>query len=97
MFDSMAHHWRASDNLEHAFRAGEWRLYDRGVLVGTIEYGRINGKGGLRGLSPTGAVLGYAETLEEACDRLWDWHRASRPAPANEAQPATEVLPATEP
>jgi len=28
----MVHHWRASDNLEHSFRPGEWRLYDRGTL-----------------------------------------------------------------
>ncbi len=80
MFDSMTHHWRASDNLEHAFEPGRWRLYDRGAIVGTIEYGRVNGRAGLRGVSPGGVVVGYAATLEEACDRMWEWHLASRPA-----------------
>ena len=70
----MAHHWRASDNLEHSFRAGEWRLYDRGHLIGYIQFGRINGRQGLRGTSAQGSLLGYAWTLEEACDRMWEWH-----------------------
>ena len=71
----MVHHWRPSDNLEHSFRAGEWALYDRGVLVGYIHYGKANGRPVLRGVTPTGAVLGYAPTLEDACDRLWAWHQ----------------------
>lgn len=71
----MAHHWRPSDNLEHTFTPGQWRLYDRGAVVGLIHYGRINGKPALRGLAPDGKLLGYAETLEEACDRLWEWYR----------------------
>ena len=74
---NMVHHWRASDNLEHSFRPGEWRLYDRGTLIGIIEYGRINHRAGLRGLTPERRLLGYAWTLEEACDRMWEWYRAS--------------------
>ena len=73
----MVHHWRPSDNLEHSFRPGEWRLFDRGQIVGLIHYGTINGRPGLRGLAPDGTLLGYAATLEEACDRLWDWHRTT--------------------
>lgn len=74
----MAHHWRASDNLEHSFRPGEWRLYDRGQLIGYIQFGRINGRAGLRGTTAEGVLLGYAWTLEEACDRMWDWHVRER-------------------
>lgn len=77
MFYCMVHHWRASDQLEHSFRPGEWRMYDRGVLVGYIQYGTINGKGGLRGVTPDGELLGYAWTLEEASDRLWEWYRGT--------------------
>lgn len=71
----MVHHWRASDHLEASFRPGEWRLYDRGYLIGYIQFGRINGRPGLRGLSSLDEVLGYADTLEEASDRLWEWYR----------------------
>ena len=78
MFEPMVHHWRPSDNLEHSFRPGEWRLFDRGTLVGVIQYGRVNGKATLRGLTREGAFLGYADTLEDACDRLWEWHRRPR-------------------
>lgn len=74
----MTHHWRASDHLETSFRAGEWRMFDGGHLVGYLQYGRINGKPGVRGLTPDGDVIGYALTLEHACDRLWEWYVRSR-------------------
>ena len=74
----MVHHWRASDNLVASFRPGEWQLYDRGTLVGRIEYGRVNGAARLRGLSPEGRVLGYETELETACDRMWEWYVRSR-------------------
>ena len=74
----MTHHWRASDLLDHSFRPGEWRMHDRGTLVGTIQFGRINGREGLRGFSADGQLLGYAFTLEEACDRLWEWYQRTR-------------------
>lgn len=70
----MVHHWRPSDTLEH-HRAGEWSMYDRGYLVGTIEYGSARGQPVLRGRAPDGSVLGYARTLEEASDALWAWYR----------------------
>lgn len=90
----MTHHWRASDQLEPSLRPGEWRLYDRGYLVGTIELGRARGRAILRGLAPDGSVLGYAETLEEACDSLWEWYRrvGRRPGGGRAAHP--EVAPA---
>ena len=50
-------------------------MYDRGVLVGYIHYGKANGRPALRGVTPAGDVLGYASTLEDACDRLWAWHQ----------------------
>ncbi len=53
-------------------------MYDRGQLVGVIHLGRINGKSGLRGTTRDGDVLGYAWTLEEASDRLWEWHLQQR-------------------
>lgn len=74
----MVHHWRASDNLEHSFTPGEWVLYDRGTIVGYIHYGRVNGHPALRGSAPDGSVLGYAESLEDACDRMWAWHRRAQ-------------------
>lgn len=93
----MVHHWRASDHLEASFRAGEWRLYDRGYLIGYIQSGRINGKPGLRGLSSQDELLGYAETLEDASNRLWEWYRRTgrvvrnglrlENAPSSENQP----------
>ncbi len=83
----MVHHWRPSDNLEHTFRPGEWNLFDRGQLVGVIQFGRINGRSGLRGLSPAGVVLGYAFTLEESCDRLWGWYLALGDSTAAKQQP----------
>lgn len=73
----MVHHWRASDNLEHSFRPGEWAMYDRGVVVGYIHFGRVNGRPALRGVTPDGRLLGYADTLEDACDRLWGWHETA--------------------
>ncbi len=73
MFDRMVHHWRPSDLLEQSLRPGEWRMYDRGIHLGTIQYGRANGRPVLRGMTPEGRLLGYAATLEEASDRLWEW------------------------
>ena len=70
----MAHHWRASDTLVAGERSGEWRMFDRGTLVGYIQYGRVNGAAGLRGVTPEGRVLGYESTLEGACDRMWEWY-----------------------
>ena len=71
----MTHHWRASDQLEPSLSPGEWRMFDGGRLVGVIAVGRVNGKPGLRGTNASGEVLGYAWTLEEACDQLWTWHQ----------------------
>jgi hypothetical protein len=74
----MTHHWRASDHLEASFRAGEWRMFDGGHLIGHLHYGRINGKPGVRGVSVDGDVIGYAVDLEEACDRMWEWYLRTR-------------------
>lgn len=76
----MVQHWRPSDLLEQTLTPGEWAMYDRGVLVGRIQYGRASGRPILRGLAPDGALLGYAATLEEASDQLWAWSRRRRPA-----------------
>lgn len=78
MFDRMTHHWRPSDLLEQSLQPGEWRMYDRGIHLGTIQYGRANGRPVLRGMTPEGDLLGYATTLEEASDRLWEWSRRRR-------------------
>ena len=76
----MVHHWRPSDLLEQSFLPGQWFLYDRGALVGVIELGRINRQWGFRGRAPDGDdVLGYAWTLEEAADRMWEWHIRTTP------------------
>jgi hypothetical protein len=75
----MVHHWRASDHLEPSLVPGEWRMFDRGRLVGVIQAGRVNGKRMLRGLTPDGQTLGYERELEAACDRLWAWHVANHP------------------
>lgn len=82
----MGHHWRASDLLEQTLTPGEWAMYDRGVLLGRIQFGTANGRPVLRGLRPDGTLLGYASTLEEACDRLWEWSRAIR-RPGADAAP----------
>jgi hypothetical protein len=74
----MTHHWRASDHLEPSYRAGEWRMYDRGYFIGYIQYGRINGTPGLRGMTPEGRLLGYERELEGACDRMWEWYIRTR-------------------
>lgn len=71
----MVHHWRASDHLEGTLTPGEWRMYDRGYLIGTIQSGRARGRPVLRGVAPDGSPLGYAHTLEEACDSMWEWYR----------------------
>lgn len=73
IFDAMVHHWRPSDLLEQTLTPGEWAMYDRGVLLGRIQYGRAGGRPILRGMTPQGDLLGYAPTLEEASDRLWSW------------------------
>lgn len=91
----MTHHWRASDQLEPTLRPGEWRLYDRGYLVGVIQWGRAGGKPILRGLAPDGSPLGYAATLEDACDAMWEWYgrvgRSAAGAPTSRAQPDAPV------
>lgn len=79
----MVHHWRASDQLEQSFTAGQWFMFDRGHLVGVIQLGRINRRWGFRGLTPEDVpderrTLGYAWTLEEAADRLWAWYQRGR-------------------
>lgn len=71
----MVHHWRASDQLQSSLRPGEWRMFDRGYLVGTIQQGRAQGRPILRGIAPDGSLLGYAATLEDACDAMWEWYR----------------------
>jgi len=75
----MTHHWRPSDLLERSFIPGQWFLFDRGRLVGVVQMGRINGRWGFRGLSPEPVpeqrrTLGYAWSIEDAADRLWEWH-----------------------
>lgn len=71
----MTHHWRPSDGLITGRRpGGEWFLYDRQLLVGKVQFGRVGGKPAFRGLTPSGELVGYAYDLETACDRLWEWH-----------------------
>ena len=71
----MTHHWRPSDGLIAGPRpGGEWFLYDRSRLVGTIQHGRVAKKQAFRSVTPDGDLVGYAWTLEAACDRLWAWH-----------------------
>ena len=75
MFDSMTHHWRPSDGLIAGPRpGGEWYLYDRNLLIGTIQFGRVEAKPAFRSVTPSGDLVGYAHDLESACDRLWAWH-----------------------
>jgi hypothetical protein len=69
----MAHHWRPSDNLEPGFQKSEWVLTDRATRVGTIEYGKVRGTPAFRAVARSGPLVGYAWTLEAACDRLWAW------------------------
>jgi hypothetical protein len=71
----MAHHWRASDGLVRV-SAGEWRLWDRGRLVGTIQYGSAGGRPAFRGVIRRGEleqVIGYSASLEQACTDFWNW------------------------
>ena len=71
----MTHHWRPSDDLIAGPRpGGEWFLYDRARLVGSVQYGRVTTKPAFRSVTPDGDLVGYAWTLEAACDRLWAWH-----------------------
>jgi hypothetical protein len=71
----VTHHWRPSDGLIAGPRpGGEWTLYDRSRLVGTVQTGKVGSKRAFRGLTPEGDLVGYAWTLESACDRLWAWH-----------------------
>jgi hypothetical protein len=41
--------------------------------VGTIDYGKVPGKPAFRAVARSGPLVGYAWTLEAACDRLWAW------------------------
>ena len=71
----MAHHWRASDGLARC-AAGEWRLWDRGRLIGTIQYGRVAGRPAFRAVIRQGEleqVVGYSSSLEQCCTNFWDW------------------------
>jgi hypothetical protein len=71
----MSHHWRASDGLWRV-GGGEWNLYDRGRLIGTIQYGRLAGKIAFRGVIRRGElqqVIGYTSSLEQACTEFWNW------------------------
>lgn len=71
----MTHHWRPSDGLVSGRRpGGQWVLYDRSRLIGTIEMGRVDRMPAFRSRTPRGDLVGYAWSLEAACDRLWDWH-----------------------
>lgn len=71
----MTHHWRPSDGLVAGPRpGGEWYLFDRSRLIGTIQHGRVAKRSALRSLTPVGDLVGYSWTLETACDRLWEWH-----------------------
>ena len=77
----MAHHWRASDGLLRS-APGEWRLWDRGHLVGTIQYGRVGGRAAFRGVVRTAdfertgfeQVIGYSDSLEQCCTDFWNWY-----------------------
>jgi len=42
-------------------------------VIGIIQFGRVNGAAGLRGMTPSGELLGYAARLDEACDSMWEW------------------------
>ena len=69
----MPHHWRPSDHLERSPQSGVWLLVERGRRVGTIQYGRVRERQAFRGLTEAGDLVGYAWSLERACDRLWEW------------------------
>jgi hypothetical protein len=72
----MGHHWRASDGLVRT-GGGEWTLYDRGRLVGYIQYGRVAKRPALRAVIKQGElvqVIGYADSLEKCCTNLWNWY-----------------------
>ena len=69
----MPHHWRPSDHLEKSPQSGVWLLVERGRRVGSIEYGKVRRRVAFRALTPTGELVGYAWSLERACDRLWEW------------------------
>ncbi|MCU1439522.1 MAG: hypothetical protein JWP85_519 [Rhodoglobus sp.] len=69
----MAHHWRPSDNLEPGYQSSEWILSDRANRVGTIQFGNVRRRPAFRAVARNGSLVGYAWTLEAACDRLWGW------------------------
>ena len=69
----MTHHWRPSDHLERSPQPGVWLLVRRGARVGSVEYGRVRGQQAFRGVTAGGDLVGYAWSIERACDRLWDW------------------------
>jgi hypothetical protein len=55
---------------------GEWRLWDRGRLIGTIQVGRVDGRRVFRGVirrDDREQVIGYSPTLEECCTEFWNW------------------------
>ena len=75
----MTHHWRPSDGLVAGPRpGGEWLLYDRSRFIGTVQVGRVGGRRAFRGMTPDDDPVGYAWSLETACDRLWEWHVLTR-------------------
>ena len=74
----MPHHWRPSDHLERSPQPGVWLLVERGTRLGSIEYGRVRRQEAFRGITPAGELVGYARSLEGACDRLWDWSVRTR-------------------
>jgi len=74
----MPHHWRPSDHLERSPQPGVWLLIERGARLGSIEYGKVHHRRAFRGLTPSGDLVGYAWSLEVACDRLWDWSVRTR-------------------
>ena len=73
----MTHHWRASDGLLPTERSNEWLLYDGGVQIGHIQFGRANGRPVFRAVLKRGElvqVIGYSATLEQCCTDFWNWH-----------------------
>ena len=74
----MPHHWRPSDHLERSPQPGVWLLIERGARLGSIEYGKVHHRRAFRGLTAAGDLVGYAWSLEVACDRLWDWSVRTR-------------------
>lgn len=73
----MTHHWRPSDGLLPTESPSEWMLYDRGRLIGHIQFGRANRTAAFRAVLRSGElvqVLGYSTSLEQCCTDLWNWY-----------------------